>query len=72
LDNAGDCVETLRYVQVIHWQCGFCKLEVLYMFKTFVSLLSGHASYVYINGFLCFCVKNSFLKFVQEFYMHLP
>jgi len=26
-------------------QCRFCKLKMLYMFKTFVSLLSGHASY---------------------------
>jgi hypothetical protein len=26
-------------------QCRFCKLKMLYMFKAFVSLLSGHASY---------------------------
>ena len=32
------------YVQAIHLQCRFCKLKMLYMFKTFVSLLSGHAS----------------------------
>jgi len=25
--------------------CRFCKLRMLYMFKTFVSLLPGHASY---------------------------
>ena len=33
------------YVQVSHSQCRFCKLKMLYMFKTFVSLLSGHVSY---------------------------
>jgi len=27
-------------------QCRVCKLKMLFMFKTFVSLLSGHASYV--------------------------
>jgi len=26
-------------------QCRFCKLKMLYMFKTFVFLLSGHTSY---------------------------
>jgi hypothetical protein len=31
-------------VQAIHSQCRFCKLKMLYMFKTFVSLLSGYAS----------------------------
>jgi hypothetical protein len=31
-------------LQAIHSQCRFCKLKMLYMFKTFVSLLSGHAS----------------------------
>ena len=34
------------YVQAILSQCRFCKLKMLYKFKTFVSLLSGHASYV--------------------------
>ena len=33
------------YVQAIHWQCRFCRLKMLYMFKTFVSLLSGHTSW---------------------------
>jgi len=45
LDNASDCVEKYIYVQAIHSQCCFCKLKMLYMFKMFVSLLSGHASY---------------------------
>jgi len=45
LDNAGDYVEKLSYVQAIHSQCRFCKLKMLYMFKNVVSLLSGHASY---------------------------
>jgi hypothetical protein len=44
LDNAGDYVEKYSYVQAIHSQCRFCKLKMLHMFKTFVSLLSGHAS----------------------------
>ena len=44
LDNAGDYVEN-SYVQTIHSQCRFCKLKLLYIFMTFVSLLSGHASY---------------------------
>ena len=35
------------YVQAIHSQCRFCKLKMLYMFKTFVSLHSGHALYVH-------------------------
>jgi len=43
LDNAGDYVEKQSRVQAIHSQCCFCKLKMLYMFKTFVSLLSGHA-----------------------------
>jgi len=30
------------------FQCRFCKLKMLYMFKNFVSLLSGHAS--------CMCI----------------
>jgi len=46
LDNAGDYVVKKSYVQAIHSQCRFCKLKMLYMFKTFVSLLSGHASYL--------------------------
>jgi len=45
LDNAGKYVEKLSYVQAINSQCRFCKLKMLYMFKTFVSLLSGHVSY---------------------------
>ena len=44
LDNACD------YVETIHSQCRFCKLKMLYMFKTFVSLLSGHASYINHGG----------------------
>ena len=44
LNNAGDYVEEYSYVQAIHSQCRFCKLKMLYTFKTFVSLLSGHAS----------------------------
>jgi len=32
------------YVQAIHSKCRFCKLKMLYIFKTFVYLLSGHAS----------------------------
>ena len=46
LDNAGDYVDRQSYVQEIHSQCRFCKLKMLYIFKTFVSLLSGHPSYV--------------------------
>jgi len=45
LDYAGDYVEKYRYVQAIHSQCRLRKLKMLYMFKTFASLLSGHASY---------------------------
>jgi hypothetical protein len=37
--------KVMYYVLAIHSQCHFCKLKMLYMFKTFVSLLSGHASY---------------------------
>jgi len=44
LDNAGDYVEKSSYVQAIHSQCRFCKLKMLYMFKTSVSLLTGHVS----------------------------
>ena len=44
LDNAGEYVEKWSYVQAIHSPCRFCKLKMMYMFKTFVSLLSGHAS----------------------------
>jgi len=47
LDNAGDYVEKYSYVQAFHLQCRFCKLHMLYMFETFVSLLSGHALYIY-------------------------
>jgi len=46
LDNAGDYVQKSNYVQEIHSLCRLCKLKMLYMFKTSVSLLSGHASYV--------------------------
>jgi len=51
LDTDGDwtllvTVEKYSYVQAVHSQCHFCKLKTLYMFKTFVSLPSGHASYV--------------------------
>ena len=46
LDSAGDYVEKLSYVQAIHSKCRFCKLKMLYMFKTFVSLLSGKVSYM--------------------------
>jgi hypothetical protein len=52
LDNAGDYVEKESYVQAIHSQCRFCKLKMLYMFKTFVTLLFGHASYYYLLFFL--------------------
>ena len=45
LDNVCDYVEN-SHVQAIHSQCRFCKLKMLYMFKTFVSLLSGHASQI--------------------------
>jgi hypothetical protein len=40
LDSAGE-----SYIKAIHSQCCFCKLNKLYMVKTFVSLLSGRASY---------------------------
>ena len=53
LDNACDYVEKQSYVQAIHSQCRFCKLKMLYMFKTFVSLLSVYASYqTYTNTIL--------------------
>jgi hypothetical protein len=55
VSNAGDYVEKWSYVQAIHSQCRFCKLEMLYMFRTFVSLLSGHALYILI-------VSRSFLR----------
>jgi hypothetical protein len=44
LGNASEYVEKWSYVQAIHSHYRFCKLKMLYMFKTFVSLLSGHAS----------------------------
>jgi hypothetical protein len=44
LDNASDYVEKYSYVQEIRSQCRFTKLKMLYMFTTFVSSLSGHAS----------------------------
>ena len=43
-------------------QCRFCELKMLYMFKTFVFLLSGHASYVDI-----FAVWLVFLASIQVF-----
>jgi len=45
LDNAGEYVEKWSYVQAIHSQCRFCKLKMVYMFWTCVSLVSGHTSY---------------------------
>jgi hypothetical protein len=37
----------VMYRQFIHSvQCSSCKIKILYMFKTFVTLLSGHASYL--------------------------
>jgi hypothetical protein len=51
LNNTGDYVEKQSYVQAIHSQCRFSKLKMLYMFQTFVSLLSGHASYMNIYIF---------------------
>jgi hypothetical protein len=69
LDNAGDCVERLSYVEAIHSQCRFCKLKMLYMFKTFVSLLSGHASYLHLRrrqwektGKNCIMTTSQFLQ----------
>jgi hypothetical protein len=38
-------LDNVCYVQAIHLQLRFCKLK-MYVFQTFVSLLSGHASYV--------------------------
>ena len=46
LDDAGDFVEKQSCVQAIHSKCRFCKLKMLYTFKTFVSVLSAHASCV--------------------------
>jgi hypothetical protein len=43
----GHC-RRLCYEQAIHSQCRFCKLKMLYVFKIFVSLLSGRL-YVYLN-----------------------
>jgi hypothetical protein len=45
------------YVQAVHSQCRFCKLKMFYMFKTFVSLLSGHASYIAVKWTRCFLNK---------------
>jgi hypothetical protein len=50
LDFAGDYVEKWSYVQAIHSQCRFCKLKMLYMFKTFLPLLSGNASYFLLSA----------------------
>ena len=44
--NAGDCVEEQSYAQASHSHCRFCKFKMLCMFKTFVSLLSGHPLYI--------------------------
>jgi len=60
LDNAGDYVEKYRYVQAIHSQCCFCKLKMLYMFKTFVSLLSAHTFYIYFT-LNCVIFKHSWI-----------
>ena len=47
LDNAGDLLKNkVMYRELIH---SFCKLKMLYIFKTFVSLLSGHSSYFLIH-----------------------
>jgi hypothetical protein len=58
LDNAGDYVEKQSYAQGIHWQCRFCKFKMLFMFKTVVSLFSGHASCIILcpetRGFFFF------------------
>jgi hypothetical protein len=40
----GDYVDS--YVKAIHSQCRFCKVNKLYMVKTFISSLSAHASYI--------------------------
>jgi hypothetical protein len=48
LNNAGDYVKKLSYIQAIPSQCRFCNLKMWYMCKTFVSLLSGHASYHFL------------------------
>ena len=50
LNNAGDYFEIYSYVQAVHSQCRFCKLKMLYMFKTFVSLLSGQTSYFIVHS----------------------
>jgi hypothetical protein len=49
LDSAGDYVEKECYVQAIHWQCRFRKLKRFYIYKTFVFLLSGHASCIIVS-----------------------
>ena len=65
LDNAGDYVEKQICVQAIHSQCRFGKLKMLYKFKTFVSLLSGHASYILMTpfttvfGVFCFLLTDA-------------
>ena len=66
LDNAGDYVENkVMYRQFI--QCCFFKLKRLYMFKTFVSLLSGHATYMQ-NWFMgCATRTMSFTFYGQKF-----
>ena len=56
LDNACDYVGKESYVQAIHSQCRFCKLKILYMFKTFVSLLSGHAAYIEYKFLILICM----------------
>jgi hypothetical protein len=52
LDNAGNYVEKQSYVKAIHSQHHFCKLKKLYMVKTFVTFLSGHASYIFTTNWL--------------------
>jgi hypothetical protein len=46
LINVWTIPATMLKNKVIHSQCRFCKLKILYMFKTFTSLLSGHTTYI--------------------------
>jgi hypothetical protein len=45
LDNAGNYVEKVMYRQIIR-SVAFLQIKNVVIFKTFVSVLSGHASYV--------------------------
>jgi len=38
----------------------FCKLKMLYMFKTFVSVLCGHASYINDNNAVLIIIIEDF------------